>query len=118
MLFVILSDGEIPGYGVRGPVLSPTQYDLHTVLKWIASGVDVRECMSDGSYRKLKFNDGAIMEALDRVEVIKAIENTPKIVYKKPEVKPVEVKKPKVEKTYPSLEEDGFLVDKLEDINQ
>lgn len=65
MKFVILSHKLIPGFGVMGPVLSPAKYDIHQVLKWVAVGLDVREVMEDGSYRKLTFNDERLMEALN-----------------------------------------------------
>ena len=66
MKFVILSHKQIPGYGVKGPILSPASYDIHLVLKWIAAGVDVREVMDDGSLRKLTFNDARLMEELNK----------------------------------------------------
>lgn len=66
MRFVILSYKEIPGYGVKGPILSPANYDVHLVLKWINAGIDVREVMEDGSYRKLSFNDPRLMEELHK----------------------------------------------------
>lgn len=67
MKFVILSSCEIPGFGgARGPVLTPQEYDLHLVLRMITNGVDIREVMEDGSYRKLVFNDPAVMKAIDK----------------------------------------------------
>ena len=66
MKFVILSRGPIPGYGVTGPILSPAEYDIHLVLRWIGAGVDIREVMEDGSYRKLSVNDERINEELNR----------------------------------------------------
>jgi hypothetical protein len=66
MQFVILSHKIIPGFGVKGPILSPASYDIHLVLRWISVGVDVREVMEDGSLRKLKFNDERLMEELHR----------------------------------------------------
>lgn len=67
MKFVILSSCEIPGFGgARGPVLTPKEYDLHLVLRMITNGVDIREVMEDGSYRKLVFNDPAVMKAIDK----------------------------------------------------
>ena len=66
MKFVILDNKEIPGYGgVRGPIVTPTAFDLHDVLKWITFEIDIREVMSDGSYRKLQFNDERIMKEID-----------------------------------------------------
>lgn len=67
MKFVILSSCEIPGFGgARGPVLTPQEYDLHLVLRMITNGVDIREVMEDDSYRKLVFNDPAVMKAIDK----------------------------------------------------
>ena len=66
MQFVILSHKIIPGFGVKGPILSPASYDVHLVLRWISVGVDVREVMEDGSLRKLKFNDERLMEELHK----------------------------------------------------
>lgn len=67
MKFVILHVGIIPGTGnAKGPVLSPQEYDLRDVLKWIAHGIDIREVMEDGSYRKLEFNDRRINEAINK----------------------------------------------------
>ena len=66
MQFVILSHKTIPGFGVKGPILSPASYDIHLVLRWISVGVDVREVMEDGSLRKLKFNDERLMEELHK----------------------------------------------------
>ena len=65
MKFVILSAKTIPGFNVRGPILSPAEYDIHLVLRWIGLGIDVREAMEDGSYRKLKHNDPKLVELLD-----------------------------------------------------
>lgn len=66
MKFVILDNKEIPGYGgVRGPIVTPTAFDLHDVLKWITFEIDIREVMPDGSYRKLQFNDERIMKEID-----------------------------------------------------
>lgn len=67
MKFVIVSHNRIiPGYGVKGPILSPAEYDIHLVLRWIAAGLDVREVMPDGSHRKLKHNDARLMEELNK----------------------------------------------------
>lgn len=66
MKFVIMSRCAIPGYGVRGPVLTPRSYDLHQVLKWLSCGIDVREVMEDGSYRKLQFNDEKINDEISK----------------------------------------------------
>ena len=66
MKCVILSHKIIPGYNVKGPILSPAEYDVHQLLKWINVGLDVREVMEDGSYRKLKNNDPKILELLNK----------------------------------------------------
>ena len=65
MRVVVLSTGTIPGFNVRGPILSPTEYDIHLILRWISLRLDVREVMEDGSYRKLKSNDPKLLELLD-----------------------------------------------------
>ena len=65
MKCVILSRKMIPGYGVKGPILSPAEYDIHQILKWINVGIDVREVMEDGSYRKLYINDPKLIELLN-----------------------------------------------------
>ena len=136
MKFVIMSRGQLPFYnGACGPILTPVAYDIHLVLKWLAAGVDVREVMDDGSFRKLEFNDERVMKELDedlerkRIEKeqhIKLLEEEQKVEVKKvvpkkmniypPEpVKPVKEKKkekpvvkeePKVEKKKPELEVD------------
>ena len=136
MKFVIMSRGQLPFYnGACGPILTPVAYDIHLVLKWLAAGVDVREVMDDGSFRKLEFNDERVMKELDedlerkRIEKeqhIKLLEEEQKVEVKKvvpkkmniypPEpVKPVKEKKkekpvvkeePKVEKKNPELEVD------------
>ena len=106
MKFIIYNDAIIPGYnGIRGPIMTPREYDLHEVLNWIAFGVDVREVMPDGSYRRLKFNDKRLMEALDnhyceveapvKAEIKKKVQEPKKKEYnkKKVEVQHVEVKK-------------------------
>lgn len=65
MKFVILSYKMIPGYNVKGPILSPASYDVCKVLDWIRLGLDVREVMPDGSYRRLKADDPKLKELLD-----------------------------------------------------
>lgn len=65
MRFVILSDKVIPGYNVKGPILSPAEYDVHLVLRWISLGIDVREYMENGAHRKLKSNDPKLIELLN-----------------------------------------------------
>ena len=65
MKFVILDNRSLPEFnGVRGPILTPRFYDIHLVLRWIAAGIDIREVMEDGSYRKLEFNDERVMRRL------------------------------------------------------
>ena len=123
MKFVIMNTGIIPGFGIKGPVLTPREYDVHQVIKWLAIGIDVREVMEDGSYRKLKFSDEKLMnEACKDIEKqriernrieeeVKAMDNQPKIKPSKKQVqfvpvveeqnkknKKVEHKKPVVEK--------------------
>lgn len=65
MKCVILSRKIIPGYSVKGPILSPAEYDIHQILKWLNVGIDVREVMEDGSYRKLNINDPKLIELLN-----------------------------------------------------
>lgn len=66
MKFVILDNKEIPNFGgVRGPIMTPTTYNLHDVLRWITFDIDIREVMPDGSYRTLQFNDERIMKEID-----------------------------------------------------
>ena len=75
MKFVILDNKEIPGFGgARGPILTPTAYNLHDVLKWITFDIDIREVMSDGSYRKLQFNDERIMKEINEELEFKRLE--------------------------------------------
>lgn len=67
MKFVILSTCEIPGYGgIKGPVLTPQSYDLHQVLKMVTTGLDVREVMENGEYRKVTFNDPRVIREIDK----------------------------------------------------
>ena len=66
MKFVILHRKLIPGFDVNGPILTPAEYDIHQVLRWISVGIDIREVMEDGSYRKLAFNDERLMEELNK----------------------------------------------------
>ena len=130
MKFVILDNKEIPGFGgARGPILTPTAYNLHDVLKWITFDIDIREVMSDGSYRKLQFNDERIMKEINeelefkrlekaeqeevasiKEEITKPVENNKtnnsKKVSKVPNKKPVEEskKEDKVELVVDELE--------------
>lgn len=103
MKFVIMNNGTIPGVGVKGPVLTPRSYDIHQVLKWIVAGVDIREVMEDGSYRKLIFNDKRLMQELGKnlddtrqeklavEEEVKKMEKERRIVHKeKPKNKKVQ----------------------------
>lgn len=137
MKFVIMHTGEIPGYGhVRGPVLTPQAYDLSTVLKWVSHGVDIREVMEDGSYRKLTFNDRRLKSAIEEGKNIVANEEPTitdisvllgekdsKNVAKDEPVKEVEIKTEEItdSKEYPNadvfegLDEDSFDVDELEE---
>ena len=62
MKFVILSNKKLPGYSVMGPILSPAEYDVHQVLKWLMMGIDVREVMEDGTHRKLTIHDEKLAE--------------------------------------------------------
>lgn len=66
MKCVILSAKPLPMYnGIHGPILSPAEYDVYLILKFLAAGIDVREVMDDGSYRKLDYNDEKLLELLD-----------------------------------------------------
>ena len=108
MKFVILSHGLIPDYGVRGPVLTPRKYDLHQVLRWISMGVDIREVMEDGSYRKLTFIDERIANEIgkeldekmnnkkeeEKIPDVKKIPKKRRVdIYPKEEVKEIKIKK-------------------------
>jgi hypothetical protein len=88
-----MNTGIIPGFGIKGPVLTPREYDVHQVIKWLAIGIDVREVMEDGSYRKLKFSDEKLMnEACKDIEKQRIernrIEEEVKAMDNKPEIKP------------------------------
>ena len=63
MKFVILSTKRLPN-GQHGPILTPAEYDVYLVLKFLALGIDVREVMEDGSYRKLEYNDAKLFEII------------------------------------------------------
>ena len=106
MKFVILSSGCIPGFnGARGPILTPSAYDLHLVLQWLCAGVDIREVMPDGSYRKLQFNDEKIMKEIDEELEMKRIQKEQNVDFLKEE--PVKkVVKPKVIKTKPVVKQE------------
>lgn len=110
MKFVILSSSCIPGFnGARGPILTPTAYDLHLVLQWLCAGVDVREVMPDGSYRKLQFNDEKIMKEIDEELEMKRIQKEQNVDFLKEE--PVKkVVKPKVIKTKPVVKQENTKV--------
>ena len=64
MKYVILSNKIIPGYNVKGPIMSPAEYDPHLVMRWVLNGLDIREVMEDGSYRKIERNDERVMNAI------------------------------------------------------
>lgn len=64
MKFVILSNKMIPEYNVKGPIFSPAEYDLYLVLRWIMNGIDIREVMDDGTYRKLSLHDERLLSEL------------------------------------------------------
>lgn len=127
MKFVILSHGIVPDFGVRGPVLTPREYDLHQVLKWVAYGVDIREVMDDGTYRKLSFNDERIMDKIrkelnnkvveKKEEEKKEVEKIPKHrrvgIYPKEEIKEIKHKKVEVKK----VEEEKNIEPAKEEIN-
>ena len=142
MKFVILNHNRIiPGYGVKGPILSPAEYDIHLVLRWLAAGLDVREVMPDGTYRKLKHNDARLMEELnkkierqtqERAELKKAQEETRSSrmgggnIRLVPENKPLPVIKPRPKKEEPPKKEElkveevkeeqvDLFIDQLED---
>lgn len=115
MKFVILHYKQIPDFTVCGPILTPTSYDIHQVLRWLAMRIDVREVMEDGSYRKLDCNDERLMEELnkkiqERKERKKLVNNS-KVddvqprgnIRLKPEVKPP-VEKPKKVVSNPKME--------------
>ena len=119
MKFIIYNDAVIPGYnGIRGPIMTPRKYDLHEVLNWIACGVDVREVMPDGSYRRLDFNDKKINSMIDeelciceekevKEEVKKVEKPKKKEVIKKVEPKKeiIKIEEPvKVEEEKPTME--------------
>lgn len=102
MKFVILDNRSLPEFnGVRGPILTPRFYDIHLILRWIAAGIDIREVMEDGSYRKLEFNDERVMKELDEELERKRIEKEQKtkLLEKEPVKKPKPV--PKKVNIYP-----------------
>lgn len=129
MKFIIYNDAVIPGYnGIRGPIMTPRKYNLHEVLNWIACGVDVREVMPDGSYRRLEFNDKKLNEMIDKedceckekeekvVETPKKKEVVKKVQPKKNEIKKEEVKEEKpVVVEEPKLELPLDTLEKLDD---
>ena len=140
MKFVILSNKIIPGFNVKGPVMTPMEYDIHQVLKWISSGIDVREVMEDGSYRKLSFNDEKLKDELrkktDKLkedmdkrmgnaidEITKGTIKPNGVIRLKPEkvkamnVKPVEEKKQEQKKKEVKVQEEpqvDLIIDDLE----
>ena len=115
MKFVVLDNRELPMYnGVKGPIMTPTAFDIQLVLKWLAFEIDVREVMEDGSFRKLEFNDERVMRELDEKLEMKRIEKEQKVklveqkpvtkkaankkVVVRPQPKKEEVKEPEVKK--------------------
>ena len=115
MKFVVLDNKELPMYnGVKGPIMTPTAFDIQLVLKWLAFEIDVREVMEDGSFRKLEFNDERVMRELDEKLEMKRIEKEQKVklvdhipvtkkasnkkVVVRPQPKKEEVKEPEVKK--------------------
>ena len=88
MKFVILTNKIIPGFSVKGPILSPAEYDIYQVLRWVAAGVDVREVMEDGSYRKLSFNDERLVAELTKL----SIQHKAELEKTKNELKSAEIK--------------------------
>lgn len=136
MKFVILSHGIVPDFGVRGPVLTPREYDLHQVLKWVVYGVDIREVMDDGTYRILSFNDERILDEIrkelnnkvveKKEEEKKEVEKIPKHrrvgIYPKEEIKEIKHKKVEEEKIIEPAKEEinvddvkvDFPIDNLE----
>ena len=135
MRYVILSNKIIPGYNVKGPVMSPAEYDPHLVMRWVLNGLDVREVMEDGSYRKIERNDERVMNEIhnktdkkinERKSCVRAVtELSPHTnVRLKPEkpVKPIQVKKqkeqpkPEIKMEEPVKEEvvDELIIDDLE----
>ena len=127
MKFVILSHGIVPDFGVRGPILTPREYDLHQVLKWVVYGVDIREVMDDGTYRILSFNDERILDEIrkelnnkvveKKEEEKKEVEKIPKHrrvgIYPKEEIKEIKHKKVEVKK----VEEEKKIEPAKEEIN-
>ena len=129
MKFVILDNKEIPNFGgVRGPMLTPTHYNLHDVLRWITFEIDIREVMDDGSYRKLEFNDERIMKEIDeelnrkRLEkensseaAVSTVQERPVVITPVEKVKKEKPRQPKVEpvkKEEPKKDE--IVLDELE----
>ena len=115
MKFVVLDNRELPMCnGVKGPIMTPTAFNIQLVLKWLAFEIDVREVMEDGSFRKLEFNDKKLMRELDEKLEMKRIEKEQKIklveqkpvtkkaankkVVVRPQPKKEEVKEPEVKK--------------------
>ena len=140
MKFVILHRKQIPGFTVCGPIMTPTEYDIHQVLRWIAAGVDIREVMEDGSYRKLTFNDERLMEELTKkinkqmelrearkIELEKPLGGNGNVrlvpekkkAYKSPKPQPKKVEQPKkkepeVEVVKEELKQPDLIIDELE----
>ena len=134
MKYVILSNKMIPGYDVKGPIMSPAEYDPHLVMRWVLNGLDIREVMEDGSYRKIERNDERVMNEIHNktdkkmndlktrnhiVTEVKPHTN----VRLKPEktIKPIQAKKQKEPKPEIKIEEpvkeemiDELIIDNLE----
>lgn len=92
MKFVILSSAVIPGFnGQRGPLLTPQELDVKSVLKMVGCGIDVREVMPDGSYRKVEFSDDRLTNYLSN-KIIQKQEKEMKIEEKAKDIKIQETK--------------------------
>lgn len=113
MKFVVLDSKVLPDLGgVRGPVLTPQEYDLHMVLRWLACEIDVREVMEDGSFRKLRFSDQRLMDAIDQKEIVKKQSvKVKEVVEPKKEQKPVIKEEPK-----PEPEVEDILIEEKEEV--
>jgi ABC-type antimicrobial peptide transport system ATPase subunit len=74
MRCVVYSKCELPEFrGIRGPIMSPTELDPQLIMKWLYVGLDVREVMPDGSYRRLEFNDKKLNEMIDKEDMTMVI---------------------------------------------
>ena len=113
MRCVVYSKCELPEFrGIRGPIMSPTELDPQLIMKWLYVGLDVREVMPDGSYRRLEFNDKKLNEMIDKEdceckEKEEKVVEIPKKIEIKEEVKeekPVVVEEPKPDLPLDTLE--------------